>query len=119
MGQAIGFIFTANPPLDTQFVREFFQIAHRVRGETVFPNPDIRHIGCMLRLPQIRRAGQKRHPAIGLHNKALEKAKTERVIACEPVHALLCKQKHCIEPLARHRLQQLALPFGKFDRVKV
>jgi len=51
----------------------------------------------MLRLAQIRRAGEQRQLAIGAEIEALEKAEAEGVIAREIIHALLLEHEQAVE----------------------
>jgi hypothetical protein len=54
------------------------------------------------RLAQVGRPRQKHHRAVRLQDEALEKAEAERVVAGQPVHALLGEQQDGVELLLGH-----------------
>ncbi len=68
----------------------------RGRGR-VLPDPDIVDIGRVPRLAKIGRAGQQRGAAVGADVEALEEAEAERVVAGQPIHAVLREEQHAVE----------------------
>ena len=78
------------------------QITRWVGIFAIFPDADVFQDGGVLCLSEIRRAREQRHCAIRAEIEALEEAKTERVIACQPKHALLLEQQHTIKPARLH-----------------
>jgi hypothetical protein len=66
-----------------------------------------------LRLPQIVRAGEKDHLAIGRQIEALEVDVSECVVARQIVHALLAEHEKAAETLAPHLLAWAPAPLGK------
>ena len=85
--------------LGTQAFQHILQLCGRLGTRRIRPDADILNDRSLLRLSQIRRAGQQRQLAIGTQIEALEKAETEGVISGEIIHALLLKHQQPVEPL--------------------
>lgn len=60
----------------------------------------------VLCLPEIGKAGQQCHRAVGAKDEALEEAETEAVVAGQPEHRFLLEQEERIEPVGLHGHQE-------------
>ncbi len=67
-------------------------------------------------LTQVGRARQQRHAPVGADVEALEEAEAERIVAGEPIIALLGEQQQPIELARRHRGEEALLAGGHFGR---
>ncbi|MNH30867.1 hypothetical protein D3C79_911840 [compost metagenome] len=86
----MGLVFDANACAEKIELRQdVAQIYGRIGIVAIGPDGNIVDIGGVTRLPQIGRAGHQHCRSISLHHETLEKAKAERVIASQPVHAFL------------------------------
>ena len=103
IGQPVRVVFDAEPrpgsPRSSSMVGE---VARRVGIRAVRPDADVRDVGRVPRLPQIGRAGQQRRAAVRADVEALEEAEAERVVAGQPIHALLREQQQAVERALRH-----------------
>ena len=63
----------------------------------VCPDADICDRRRVTRLPKVGRAGQQRGAAIGADIEALEEAEAERVVARQPIHAVLREEQQAVE----------------------
>ncbi len=89
MGEAVAVEFDAQATTGAEVGEHRFQIHGGVGLRAIAPDADVGDVGGLLRLTEIGGAGQQRDPAISRDIKALEKAEAERVIAGEPIIALL------------------------------
>ena len=111
----MGVVFDADAGAEQiEVVEQVAQVDRRVGAVAVGPQHDVVDDRGVARLAQIGRAGEQHHRAVGLHHQALEEAEAERVVAGQPVHALLGEQQHGIELLLGHLDHQPVAPGVKF-----
>jgi hypothetical protein len=78
------------------------------------PDADVLDVGGVLRLPQVGRAGQQHHAAVGAQIQTLEKDVAERVVAGQVIHALLTEDQQPVEPARLHQRDGAFAPAGQF-----
>ena len=101
-----------------EIVEQVAQVERRIGVVAVGPDDDVLDDRGLPRLPEVGRAGEQHHRAVGLDHQALEEAEAERVVAGQPVHALLREQQHGVELLLRHLDHQpvaAGVEFGAFE----
>ena len=94
-GQAMGVVLDAEPPAAEPEVDE--QIAEPRGGmlvTAVHPDANVVEEGSVARLAKVGRPGDQRHAAVGAQNQALEETVAERIVAGQPIHALLGEEEH-------------------------
>ncbi len=91
----------------------------RVGAFAVGPQHDVVDDRGVARLAQVGRAGEQHHRAVGLHHQRLEEAEAERVVAGQPVHALLREEQDGVELLLGHFDQQPVAAGVEFGTLKV
>ncbi len=102
-----------------EVVQKLAQVRRRIGVITIGPDDDILDVRRLTRLPQVGGASHQNIAAICLDDETLEETETESIVACQPVHALLCKQKNCIQLLFGHHHQQPVAARGKFFRFEM
>src|SRR5690606_19383167 len=119
-GQAMGVVLHAQALAGKALLgEERAQVLGRVAALAVDPDPDVLDDRGVPRLAQIRRAGEQDQIAVRAQHQALEEAVAERVVAGEPVHALLLEQEHAVEPPRRHRLERPLAARGELFAAEV
>ena len=85
--------------LALQLVRDqdLLEIGGRIHSFAIHPHADVLDDGCVPGRAQIRSAGEERDRAVTFEHEALEHRVAERVVAREPVHALLAKHQERVE----------------------
>ncbi len=111
-GQALGVALDADQGASTAVPGDHIaERASRVRAGFVDPDADVLDDRGVLRLSQVRRAGEQGHPPVAAEPEALEEAEPEGVVAGQVVHALLLEEQDAEEaaPLQRadHRIASL------------
>jgi hypothetical protein len=96
--ETVGLVLDAEPfAREALLGQEIAQLQSRIAALAVDPDADVLDDRGVLRLAQVRRAREQHQIAVGAQHQALGEAVAERVVAGQPVHALLLEHQQGIE----------------------